>query len=64
MVFVPVGDQDGADFGKSVAFQEIIIVGDNEIDAEHVVRREHDASIDDEDVVPILDDGHILADLA
>ncbi len=64
MVFVTVGDQDGPDFGTPVALHEIVIVGDNEIDAEHVVLGEHDARVDDEDIVLILDHGHVLADLA
>ncbi len=59
-----VGNQDSADFGPSVALHQIVIVRNNEIDPEHIILREHNAGIDDEDIIPIFDDGHILADLA
>lgn len=31
---------------------------------EHIILREHDTGIDDEDIILIFDNGHILANLA
>ena len=61
MVLVRVRDQEPADLGLSRA--QIADVGDHEVDAEHLLVREHQARVDDNDVVPDLDREHVLADL-
>ena len=61
MVLMPVGDQIAAQLIQ-VAL-EIGRVRDDQIDAQHVVIREGYAAVDDDDVVSVLDHGHVLADL-
>ena len=39
-------------------------VGDDEIDAQHLLVREHEARVDDDDVVALFEREHVLADLA
>ena len=63
VVFVAVSDEDGTDFGEAILFHQVVVIGNDEIDAEHVIFGEHDAGIDDEDVVLILEGGHVFADL-
>src|SRR6266511_5019635 len=62
VVLVCVGDQEGPDVGP--AFLEIGDVGDDEVDVEHLLVREHEPAIDHDDVVAVLEDVHVLADLA
>src|SRR3990172_2013672 len=57
-----MGDEEGLDVGLLVP--EIGDVGDDEIDAEHLLVGEHQAAVDDDDVVAVLEDEHVLADLA
>ena len=47
---------------NSVALQQIAEVGDDVVDAEHIVFGEHQAGIDDDRVIAVLDDHHVLAD--
>src|SRR5207245_1903703 len=44
--------------------QQVGDVGQHEVDAEHVVLREHEARVDDEDLVLPLQGPHVDADLA
>ena len=60
MVFVTVRDDDGPYFVP--VFNQVTHVRDDEVDAEHVVIREGQAGVDDDDVISVLDDRHILAD--
>ena len=62
VVLVGVGDEEGPDVGP--AFLEVGDVGDDEVDAEHLLVGEHQAAVDDDDVVAVLEDVHVLADLA
>src|ERR671910_775900 len=39
-------------------------LGEDEVDAEHLLVGEHESTVDDDDVVAILEDVHVLADLA
>ena len=39
-------------------------VGQDEVDPEHLRGREHQPGVDDDDPPVVLDDGHVLADLA
>ncbi len=64
MVFVAMRNDDGANFGEAILFHQVMIIGNDEIDAQHVIFGEHDARIDDEDVILILKRRHVLADLA
>ena len=61
VVLVGVGDQERPDVGLALA--EVGDVGDDEVDAEHLLVGEHQAAVDDDDVVAVLDDVHVLADL-
>ena len=62
VVLVRVGDEERLDVGA--ALLEIGDVGDDEVDAEHLLVGEHEAAIDDDDLVAVLEDVHVLADLA
>ena len=46
------------------ALAQVGEVGQHEVDAEHLGRREAQADVDDDDAAVVLDDGHVLADLA
>lgn len=60
MVFMTMGDDDGPYFVP--VFNQVTHVRDDEVDAEHVVIREGQAGVDDDNIIPVLDDRHILAD--
>ena len=62
MVFMPVREENAADL--VFILDEIGDIGEDEVDARHLFGREDDARVDDDDVVPVLDGGHVLADLA
>ncbi len=57
-----MGDQERLDLGA--ALLEVGDVGDDEVDAEHLLVGEHQAAVDDDDVVAVLEHVHVLADLA
>src|SRR5436305_7660003 len=61
MVFVAVRNEDTANVLLLVA--QIARIGNNKIDAEHLLVGEHHSGIDNDDVVTILYDHHILSDL-
>ena len=60
MILVAVGQDDRADR----LLDEVRDVGQDEIDAEVLVPREREARVDHDPVVAVLEDGHVLADLA
>ena len=60
VVFVTVGDDDAAQL--VLALHDVGEVGQDEVDPGMVVVGEHDAGVDDDHVVPVLEDGHVLAD--
>jgi hypothetical protein len=62
VIFVPVGDQQRAQLRGSFAHVGEIV--DNHVDAVHLVVGEHEAAVDDHQVVVGLDDGHIATDFA
>jgi len=62
VVLMAMGDDDAAHLGAVV--DQVAKVGDDQIDAEEVLLREHEPGIDDEDVVVVLDDGTVAADLS
>ena len=62
VVLVGMGDEERLDVGA--ALLEIGDVGDDEVDAEHLLVREHQAAVDDDDLVAVFEDVHVLADLA
>ena len=62
MVLVAVGDDDRLDVVGALA--QVGEVGQHEVDADHLGRREAQADVDDDDAVVVLDDRHVLADLA
>ncbi len=62
VVLVGVGDEERLDVGA--ALLEVGDVGDDEVDAEHLLVGEHEPAVDDDDVVAELEDVHVLADLA
>ena len=61
MVLMAVRDGVAAD--AVLVLDEVGDVGDDEIDARHVLRGEDGADVDDDDVVLVFVDGHIFADL-
>ena len=62
MVLVAVGNDEAAQLLPVLL--EIRHVRDHHVDARHVVVREREAAVDDDDVLPVLEEGHILSDLA
>ena len=60
VVLVPVREHDRVD----AAVAEVADVRQDEVDAEVLVAREGQPGVDDHDVVAVLVDGHVLADLA
>ena len=62
VILVAVGDDDGLDVVGALA--QVGEVRQHEVDAEHVGRREPQPGVDDDDAVLVLDDRHVLADLA
>ncbi len=59
MVLVAVGDDDRLDVAGALA--QVGEVGQHEVDADHLGRREAQADVDDDDPPVVLDDGHVLA---
>jgi hypothetical protein len=62
MILVAVRDHDRLDVVGPLA--QIGEVGQHEIDPKHVGGREPESGVDDDDPAAVLDDGHVLADLA
>ena len=62
MVFVAVGEQDGAHL--LLALHEVADIRDHHVDAEHVRFRKHEAAVHDDDVIAVLEGRHVQADLA
>ena len=62
VVLVAVGDDDRLDVVDAVA--QVGEVGQHEVDADHLRGREAQPDVDDDDPAVVLDDGHVLADLA
>jgi len=62
VVFVAVGDNDGPD--PILALKDVVHIGDHDINAQHVAFWEHQSAVDDQQLVVILKDHHILADLS
>ena len=60
MVLVAVGDHNAAKL--MLVLEDIGVVRQDKVDAGHVVIGEHEASIDEDHVVPVLEGGHVLAD--
>ena len=62
VVLVPVGQDDAADVRD--ALLEPRDVRDHQVDAEHLLLREHQAGVDHHDVVAAAEREHVAADLA
>ena len=62
VVLVRVGDDDRLDVVGALA--QVREVRQDEVDAGHLGGREPQAAVDDDDRAVVLDDGHVLADLA
>ena len=62
MVLVPVGDDDRLDLRSTLA--QIAEVREHEIDPEHLGGREAKPGVDHDDPSAVLDDRHVLTDLA
>ncbi len=59
VILMPVGDDDSRHLVGS--FTQILIIGDDVIDPQHVIMRKHDARVHDQNLVLILVGGHVLA---
>ena len=62
VVLVTVGQHDRLHVRGAIA--QVGEVGQHEVDAQLVGRGEHQARVDDDDRPVVLDDGHVLPDLA
>ena len=62
MVLVGVRDEERLDL--VAALLEVRHIGHDQVDAEHLLVGEHQAAVDDHDLVAVLEDVHVLADLA
>ena len=62
VVLVGVSDEERPDVGAVLL--EIGDIRHDEVDPEHLLVREHQPAVDDDDVVAVLEDVHVLADLA
>ena len=62
MVLVAVGDEERQNVVAVLA--QVGDVGQHEVDAQHLVARERKPAVDDHDLAAVLDDRHVLADLA
>ena len=62
MVLVAVGDDEAPELLPVLL--QIGHVRDHHVDARHIVVRERQSAVDDHDVLPVLEEGHILSDLA
>ena len=62
VILVGVGDEERLDVLP--ALLEVGDVRHDEVDAEHLLVGEHQPAVDDDDVVAVLEDVHVLADLA
>ena len=62
VVLVAVGDDERLDVVRALA--QVREVRQDEVDAHHLRRREAQAGVDDDDPAVVLDDRHVLADLA
>ena len=60
MVFMAVGDEDTTDTVFFVV--EVTGIRDNEIDTEHFFIGEHHPGINNDDIIAIFDDHHVLSD--
>ena len=61
VVLVGVGNQEGANLVPVLA--EVGDVRNDEVDTEHRLVGEHEPAVDHDDVVAVLEDVHVLADL-
>src|SRR5205814_2185914 len=62
VILVAVREDDGLDVAD--ALPQRAEIRQDEIDAQHLGRGEHEPHVDDRDPTVELDDGHVLADLA
>jgi len=62
VVLVPVGDEQRAELVAAVAHVGEVV--DDDVDPEHLLVGEHQAAIDDDQIVVRFDHGHVAADLA
>ena len=62
VVLVAVGEHDAADIAD--ALLQPRDVRDHEVDAEHLLLREHEPGVDDHDVVAAAEREHVAADLS
>lgn len=60
MVFVAVGQENPPQL--ILVFYQIGDVGNHQIDAKHVIFREHKARVEQNHVIPITEHGHVLSD--
>ncbi len=62
MVLVAVGDDEAPELLP--VFLQIGHVRDHHVDARHIVVRERQSAVDDDDILPVFEEGHVLSDLA
>lgn len=62
MVFMTVGEKDRPHLFRTVG--KIGDVWNDDVDAEHIRLGKHQATVDDDDVITVFENGHVEADLA
>ena len=62
VIFVTMGDDDPPHL--LLLIEQVAEIGDDVVDPQHVVFREHQPGVDDQDVFTILHGHHVLADFA
>ena len=62
VILVPVREDDGVDAARGLA--QVGEVGQDEIDAGHLVAREREAAVDQDAALALLDHAEVVADLA
>jgi hypothetical protein len=61
MILVPVRDQDGPQISQ--ALPHVANIRNDEVDPALPFLRELAPAVDDDEIVPVLDGGHVFADL-
>src|SRR5207302_10824359 len=62
VVLVGVGEHEAHDLLAALA--HVREVREDQVDPEHLLRGEHEARVDDQDLAVVLEEGHVPADLA
>ena len=62
MVFMSMGNKNAVN--ALLFVREIAGIGDNKIDSKHFIIGEHQPTINNDDIVAVLNDHHVLSDFS